>query len=205
MLDYKILATGSKGNAVRIENIMIDCGISFKRMKDELYKCDTLLITHCHSDHVKEKTLFQIRKEFPRIRVYGNWETANAFAIDKVIAEKPFQLKRGNITVYPCYGKHDVEVTCYAIDFDGFLVFYATDTSEVKNPTDRKFDAIFLEANYDEKKLNEIGKQYQTRSYDPLWNAHRHLSIRACKEFYYSNRKDKECPLIQLHMSERFY
>ena len=32
-LDYKVLSTGSIGNAVRIEDIMIDCGISYKTMK----------------------------------------------------------------------------------------------------------------------------------------------------------------------------
>lgn len=204
MIDYKVIATGSKGNAVRIENIMIDCGIAFKRMKEELYKCDTLLITHCHSDHVKENTLKQIRKEFPRVRIYGNWEVANHFPVDKVIAEKPFKLKRGHTSIYPFYGKHDVAVTGFVIDFDGFLVFYATDTSEVRNPTERKLDAVFIESNYDEKKLNEIGKQYMTKGYDPFWNAKRHLSARASKEFYYTHRKDKDTPLIELHQSERF-
>ena len=46
MIDYEIIGTGSKGNAVRLENIMIVCGVTFKKMHEALYKCDTLLITH---------------------------------------------------------------------------------------------------------------------------------------------------------------
>ena len=42
MLDYNVIASGSKGNAVRIGNIMIDCGITFGRMEEDLYKVDTL-------------------------------------------------------------------------------------------------------------------------------------------------------------------
>lgn len=204
MIDYKIISTGSKGNAVRIKNIMIDCGVSFSRMKEELYKCDTLLITHRHSDHVKESTIQRIRKEFPRIRVYANADVAYLYPIDKVIGTKVFKLKRGNVTIYPFEGWHDVMVTGYVIDFDGTKVFYATDTCHVDNPTDDKLDYIFCEANYDEKVLNEIGKNYLKRGYDPFENARRHLSVKQCKEFYFANRRSKDAPLIELHMSERF-
>ena len=47
MLDYNVIASGSKGNAVRIENIMIDCGITFGRMEEDLYKVDTLIPAWC--------------------------------------------------------------------------------------------------------------------------------------------------------------
>lgn len=203
-LNYNVIATGSKGNAVRIENVMIDCGIPFKRMRDELYKVDTLLLTHTHSDHIKPQTLEHIRKEFPRIRVYGNWEVAQAYPVDKIIGEKPFELKRGNVTVYPFYGKHDVTVTGFVIDFDGTRVFYATDTREVMNPTEYTMDYVFIECNYDEKKLKKLAKTYTHKGYDPTANAYRHLSVRKAKEFYYSNRTNEEAPMIELHQSERF-
>lgn len=37
MIRYNIIATGSKGNAVKIDDILIDCGVSFKKLKD-VYK-----------------------------------------------------------------------------------------------------------------------------------------------------------------------
>lgn len=205
ILDYKIIASGSSGNAVRIENIMIDCGIPFGKMREELYKCNTLLLTHIHGDHIKKATLQRIRNEFPRIRIFGNANVAYHVPVDKIIGSKPFQLKRGNVTIYPFEGKHDVPVTYFVIDFDGMKVFYATDTNEVLNPMGFKFDYIFCESNYCTKKLQEIGKQYKTKGYDPFVNALRHLSTEKCKAFYYMNRKNKEVPLLELHKSKRFY
>lgn len=204
-LDYKVIASGSKGNAVRIGPIMIDCGIPFKRMKEELYKCSTLLLTHIHSDHIKPSTLHSIRKEFPRIRVYGNWKVEQKYGVDVIVSTEPFKLKRGSVIITPCEGRHDTPVTYWHIDMDGIKILYATDTNTVSNPTDDKLDYIFLESNYDERKIREIGKQYKKGRYDPLDNALRHFSTQQCKAFYYLNRRSKDSPLIELHKSERFY
>ena len=66
-------------------------------------------------------------------------------------------------------------------------------------------DYMFLESNYDERKLKELAKQYRTKGYDPALSNLRHLSTQKCKEFYYVNRRDKDSVLIELHMSKRFY
>lgn len=205
-LDYKIIATGSKGNFVRIEDIGIDCGISFKRMKEELYKCRSLFITHAHSDHLKPETLAMIRKEFPRIRVYANSDVAYRVPVDKVLGSKPITLKRSKVQVFPIEGVHDVPVTELLFKFpDGTTVFYATDTAEARNPTGDKIDYCFLESNFDEKKLKELSKHYKRKGYDPMDSSARHLSTQKCKAFFYANRRSKDSKLIELHMSERFY
>lgn len=205
-LDYVIIGTGSKGNAVRIENIMIDCGVSFKKMKEELYKCDTLLITHVHSDHLKISTFDQIRREFPRIKVYGNYEVAETITVDKIIHLKPFKLRKSKILVTPFDGFHDVEVTGYFLEFpNGINALYMTDTSKVKCPVDLPIDYCFLESNYSEDKLKQIAKQYSRKGYDPIANAKRHLSSDQCEAFYYTHRRNENSKLIELHMSERFY
>jgi hypothetical protein len=148
--------------------------------------------------------LEHIQRDFPRIRIYGNWEVAQRVLLFKTIATAPFKLKDGT-TVTPAYGKHDVEVTFYDIEFpDGLRCFYATDTCEVHNPTGKPYDYILCEANYDEHKLNAIGMKYASHGYDPWKAAYRHLSVRQCKAFYYGNRKSMETPLIELHCSERF-
>lgn len=204
-LNYRVLSTGSKGNAVRIENIMIDCGIPFAKMKKDLYQCDALLITHCHTDHLKRSTYNRIRKEFPNIKTFANAEVAQLVPVDKVIGEKPFRIPKSNAVVLPLYGSHDVLVSYFYIKINGLLLMYATDTNAVQNPTGEKVDFTFLEANYDEKKLKAIAHQYERKGYDPVMNAERHLSKQKCKAFYYLNRKDRNSPLIELHMSERFY
>ena len=203
-IDYKVIATGSKGNAVRIGHIMIDCGIAFSKMKDDLYKCDTLLITHTHSDHIKKSTLLKIMDEFPRIKIYGNYDVAYQYPTVKVIGTKSFKLRDGTL-ITPFEGTHDVPVTYFVIQKDDLNIIYATDTCEVENYLGIKFDYVFLESNYDEHKLMTLGYKYKSKNYDPTDSSIRHLSTARCKGFYYMNRRNKDSVLIELHMSERFY
>lgn len=203
-LDYHIIATGSTGNAVRIEDIMIDCGIPFTKMKEDLYKVDTLLITHSHSDHIKQSTFNRIRKEFPNIRVYANADVAYRYDVDKVVGTMAFKL-RNKRTVTPFDGIHDVPVTGFVIQMKGLNILYMTDTAKVEPPGDLKFDYMFLESNFDERKLREQSKQYKRKGYNPYLSVTRHLSTQKCKEFYFVNRKDKDSVLIELHQSSRFY
>lgn len=205
-IDYNVIASGSSGNAVRIENIMIDCGVPYRRMRDELYKVDTLLITHSHKDHLNEKTLAAIKREFPRIKVFGNWDVAYMVGeyLEKIISETPIELTKNRI-IYPHEGVHDIPVTYFDIAFDETKVFYATDTRQVQNHLGWKYDYIFCESNYDEVKLAQVRETLKPWQYDPADGSFRHLSTKACKEFYYVNRKDKDTPLIELHKSSRFY
>lgn len=183
---------------------MIDCGIPFKRMREDLYKVDTLLITHSHSDHVKPATLASIRKEFPRIKIYGNAHVAYQYDVDKVIGSAQLALPKKRI-ILPMEGVHDVPVTYFYIKIGKINVLYATDTCRVENPMDIKLDYVFLESNYDERKLKELAKQYRRKGYDPATSSLRHLSTQRCKEFYFVNRRNEKSILIELHQSSRFY
>ena len=52
MIDYNIIATGSKGNAVVIDQkILIDCGVSFKALSKVYRALKLVLLTHIHSDN----------------------------------------------------------------------------------------------------------------------------------------------------------
>lgn len=203
-LDYHVIATGSRGNAVRIGHIMIDCGIPFSRMKEDLYLCDTLLITHTHSDHINKKTLLRIMEEFPRISIYGNYDVAYQYHVNHIVGSKAFELKDGT-RVTPIEGVHNVPVTYYVIQKDDVNILYATDTCKVENPLGIKFDYFFLESNYDEQKLRLSANRYKRKGYDPTESSLRHLSTKQCKTFYFINRRNKDSKLIELHMSERFY
>lgn len=49
-MNYEVISTGSKGNALLIGNeILIDCGVSYKRLKDKHIRL--ILLTHEHKDH----------------------------------------------------------------------------------------------------------------------------------------------------------
>lgn len=209
-VNYHILSTGSVGNAVRIGEIMVDCGIPFSKMKEELYKCKVLLITHIHGDHVKPATIKKIRAMFPRLFIVSNYEVAQKFpgCIDYVCnAGFEFQTKVGTITPFECH--HDVVTYGYAWKQDGNQILYATDTCSMADaPEGIKVDYCFLEANYDEEKLRIIVERenFKTKyGYDVRQGCYRHLSVQACKGFFYSHRADSDAQLIELHQSSRFY
>jgi L-ascorbate metabolism protein UlaG (beta-lactamase superfamily) len=59
---------------VIVNDVMVDCGVSFGKIKEELYNIKYLLITHAHSDHLNLKTIQQIANNFPRIMIIGNYD-----------------------------------------------------------------------------------------------------------------------------------
>lgn len=183
---------------------MFDCGVPFSRMKEDLYKVDTLLITHSHSDHIKQSTFDRIRKEFPMIQIHANADVAYQYEVDKVIGSNPYKLPRKR-TVIPFDGVHDVPVTGYIIQMLGLNILYMTDTARVPAPEDIPLDYIFLESNFDERKLKEQAKKYKRHGYDPYLSVTRHLSTQKCKEFYFLHRRNAESVLVELHQSRRFY
>ena len=182
---------------------MFDCGIPFSRMKDDLKKVDTLLITHSHTDHIKASTFNKIRSEFPEILICANADVAYQYDVDKIVGTMPFMLP-GSRRVIPFDGVHDVPVTGYVLQLKKLNILYMTDTARV-DPPDLPFDYMFLESNFDERKLKEQAKKYQRRGYDPYLSVTRHLSTQKCKEFYYVHRRNDKSILIELHKSSRFY
>lgn len=204
-LNYRVISSGSKGNAVRIGNVMVDCGVAFKNMKDALYQCKYLLITHIHSDHVKKATLKKIKEFFPRIQIIGNYEVHQHFGVD-IICNAGYPIEMKDYVFLPFEGIHDVLCYGYAWNDGANQIIYCTDTSSLENaPTEKKYDYLFLESNHDRQKLEQIENTQKKYGYDVLAGASRHLSTQDCKAFYYMNRKSKESELIELHKSERFY
>lgn len=203
-MHYEIISSGSKGNAVLINDVMVDCGIAFKRMKDYLYDTKYLLITHIHSDHVKPSTLKRIKKEFPHITVISNYEVAQYYEVD-IIINAGYLMDIGDYTFEAFECVHDVVTYGYVWQFEGNEIIYATDTSSLEHAPKKQYDYLFLESNYDIAKLEMARGKTKTYGYDPYASGLRHLSTKDCKTFYYMYRRNRDSELIELHKSERFY
>ena len=116
-LQYKIISTGSKGNAVLVNDVLVDCGVPFKHLKPHLYNVKYLLLTHIHSDHINPTALRNIRKLFPHIRVIGNYEVGQHFELDHIInAGYPIDLGDYTFEAFECV--HDVVTYGYTWEFE---------------------------------------------------------------------------------------
>ena len=61
MINYNIISTGSKGNAVVLNGvILVDCGVSFKALNDVYKDLQIVLLTHEHTDHINKTTLKEL-------------------------------------------------------------------------------------------------------------------------------------------------
>lgn len=74
----KILNSGSDGNCTIWNNVMIDCGIAFKRIKPHLKNITLLIITHIHGDHLNPSSLNRILEKRGMVvmcnrEVYNKW------------------------------------------------------------------------------------------------------------------------------------
>lgn len=184
---------------------MVDCGLSFKRMKEDLYLVDTLLITHRHTDHVNPRTLDRIRREFPNITVVGNWEIASRWDID-VICNEGYPVEVNGITYTPFKGRHNVLCYGYTWEDGGKRFIYATDMSDFSgSPEGMTYDYMFLESNHDVHKLNAALGAKSRWGYDAYGAGLMHCSTQTCLAFYYTHKRGKDSKLIELHKSDRFY
>jgi Cft2 family RNA processing exonuclease len=206
MIDYEIISTGSKGNCVVINDVMVDCGVPFKKIKDYLYEVNVLLLTHIHSDHIKETTLKNIVTMFPHIDIYGNYEVAQYFSeypIKVVNAGVPIMAQNRIVfEAFECL--HDVVCYGYVWEDNDDRVIYATDTSDLRNAPEQTYDYFFIESNHDERKLMQLADS-RSFGYNVIAGAKRHMSTQTAKTFYYMHRKDKDSKFVELHMSSRFY
>ena len=54
-MNYKIISSCSTGNATIIKDIiLIDCGVTFKRLEKYYKQLKIVILTHVHSDHFKK-------------------------------------------------------------------------------------------------------------------------------------------------------
>jgi L-ascorbate metabolism protein UlaG (beta-lactamase superfamily) len=204
MIDYKIISTGSKGNCVIIhKNVMVDCGVPFGKIKNDLYDVKYLLITHTHQDHLNRKTIQQIATNFPRIKIIGNYEVHSIWNCN-IIANAGFTIETDDFSFYPFECVHDVLCYGYTWNFEGKEILYATDTSTLENAPAQPYDVMFLESNHDEQKLEAVRNENKG-SYNPYLSGKRHLSTQQAKTFFYLNRRNQDSQFIELHQSARFY
>ena len=162
MIDYNIIATGSKGNAVVIDQkILIDCGVSFKALSKVYRALKLVLITHIHSDHFQPTTLRLLAENRPTLR----------FACCAWLC-KPLVDAGVPVSQLPS-GK----------------LFYCTDMNNLNGITAPNYDLYMVEANYDDAEIQaKIAEKKLNGEYIyELGVLHNHMSLAKINDWLYAN------------------
>lgn len=197
---YNIISTGSKGNALVIEdNILIDCGVSFTKLKNCYKNLSIVLLTHIHTDHFNKTTIKRLALERPTLRfACCNWLVnelvqcgVNKRNID--VLNVGVWYNYGRFKISPILLYHNVEQCGYRVFInypDGIKkIMYATDTNKLDGIKAPEYDYYFIEANYTEEGIQErINAKKALNMYcyeiDAMLN---HLSKEKCDQFLYEN------------------
>lgn len=158
-----VIATGSQGNAVALGGeILIDCGVPYKKIAHLVPTLKLVLLTHRHQDHFNATTIKRLHKERPSLR-FGccDWMVSylldagvSPFLIDFYVPDAAGFYKYGDhvkVLPFPLY--HDVENCGYKITYNGKKILYATDTSTLDHVTAKSFGLYLIEANHTEDEL----------------------------------------------------
>ena len=177
-MKVKNIASGSSGNVTLVEsnniNILIDCGISCKKinegLKEEglsLSNIDGILITHEHTDHINGLGVIERKYHIPVYATGGTIRGIRAASalgefdtglLNEISAGRRFTLGDMDIEAYNTY--HDAnEPVCYRVEAGRSSFAVVTDLGQYEEGLVDflgGLDGILLEANHDIRML-EVG------------------------------------------------
>lgn len=157
MIHYNIIASGSSGNAVVIEDTMlIDCGVPFKALQEILHKIKVVFLTHAHGDHFNASTIKRLAFERPALRFAAPpWLTPALIDCgifpNRIDVIKPDGTWYGYSFADVCAHEthHDVPNVCYKFRMaSGERLIYATDTASMDGINAPLYDLYLIEGNY---------------------------------------------------------
>lgn len=196
-MNYNIISTGSKGNAVVLnDRLLIDCGVNYKQLSPYVSGLQLVLLTHIHGDHFYPSTIKKLAKMRPTLR-FGccKWLLndliscgVQTWRID-VFTPELLNTYSDDLQITAVELTHNVPNCGYKIFIDGEKIFYATDTNNLNGITAPGYDLYMIEANYEDEEIQErIRKKEESGifayEHKVLEN---HLSKAKCDDFIVRN------------------
>lgn len=209
-MNYNIISTGSKGNAVIIDGtILIDCGVTFKALTDVYSKIKIVLLTHIHVDHFNGTTIKILAKKRPTLRfACCKWLVndllrcdVNPLNIDVLEIGKKYDY--GAFAVSPVKLYHNVANCGYRLYMGAEKLFYATDTNTLDGITAKNYDLYMIEANYEDEEIKQrIAQKEEQGAYIYEYNVLKnHLSKAKCDAFIGENASPNSM-FVYMHRHE---
>lgn len=170
-MKYKIINSGSDGNGLIVEEtILIDCGVTFKSLKDYYKKIKIVLLTHIHKDHFNKSTIKKLAYERPTLR-FGCCEWLVKDLVECGVSKKNIDVyKMGKIYSYkdfkviPITLYHDVPQCGYKLKIGSNKLIYATDTNKIDHIIAKNYDYYFIEGNYENE--DELHRRAENEYYE---------------------------------------
>lgn len=196
MIPFEIIASGSQGNAVVLNNtVLVDCGVSYRALTEYIPKLQLVLLTHIHSDHFRRGTIRRLAMERPMLR-FGccQWLVAplletgvSATNIDVMAFDAMYRYPICEVIPVPLC--HNVPNCGYKVHFQTGKVIYATDTNNLDGISAPGYDLYLIEANYEDEDIKErISAKKEAGEYAyEMQVLKNHLSKAKCDAFIYRN------------------
>ena len=199
-MTFTSLASSSRGNCYVVSDgetaILLECGISFRRIKKglgfDLSAIRACLVSHEHKDHAK--SVMDLIKS--GVEVFASEGTAEALDCALITpVEAGVQFHVGSLEIMPFRTWHDAEEPLGFLIYsrvDGERLVFATDTVNLGH-TFPGVNLLALEANYDKDILSRCEKMPEKVRYR-VTNSHMEigtlcqyletLDLSACRTLY---------------------
>ena len=213
-MKYDIIGSSSKGNSIIVEDILLlDCGVSYAKLKKYLSKIKLIFISHEHSDHLNKKTIKQIAYNYPTIKfLTASVGVVKTLALLKINYKnvfipdwgKKYDLGLLKVKLEELY--HDTPNYALKWEINGKKGIYAVDTSSVEHIEAKNYDLYLIESNY----VTELLKKHiaECENKDELYYLDRvprtHLSYEKCTDFLLNNMGDNS-EYVRIHKSSFNY
>ena len=168
-MTYKIINSDSSGNATVINDvILIDCGMSYKSLKNYIENLKIVLLSHIHHDHFNKNTIKKLALNRPTLR-FGCCSWLVQELIDCGVDKRNIDVYEFNkkydynlFSLVPIKLYHDVSQCGYRLFMDNKKLIYATDTKTLAGITAKDYDVYLIEGNYEnEEELHNRAYNYE--------------------------------------------
>ena len=211
MLDYLIIGSGSKGNAILVQTkILLDCGVSYSKLARYLKYIKIIFIGHQHKDHILPSTIQRIAYNYPNIKfITSSSDVVIKLTQARVPKKNIFYLQPkkwyslGIMKVKTEPLTHDVENYALKWEYEGKKGFYATDTSNLDNIDAKGYNLYLIESNYNEELLKKHIEECEDENMLYYLNRvpYTHLSYEQANSFLIENMDDNS-RFEYIHQSE---
>ena len=211
-MNYNIISTGSQGNAIVLNNIiLLDCGVPFRDLKGVYKDLKIVLLTHIHGDHFNKTTIRKLAAERPTLRFACCSWLVSALLQCGVSIHNIDSLEIGRIYDYstfkvsPVKLYHDVDNAGWRVFQNAEKAIYMTDTVTLEGITAKNYDLYLIEANYITEELEErIRSKEAAGEYVYEYRVRKvHLSKEECDKWLLENiGENSEYVYIHQHKEE---